>query len=116
MSRYFHRSTYVSKNNKLSSPGNDAIPLKQLGSCYIKPITYLTNWGFSRVHIPQRLENGQVLPIFEKGDSLLMEIYRPVVIFFSVKHKTWSVLSLFIHNMCIYVSEYEKHWMLHDSP
>lgn len=71
------------KLKNLKSSGFDEIPsflIKRVLLFIIKPITHLINLSFCCGEFPDRLKLGKVIPILKKGDSQLIENYRPITI------------------------------------
>ena len=52
--------------------------LKQIAPTIIKPLTLLINQVFNTAIFPDRLKLAKVIPVFKKGDSKLINNYRPI--------------------------------------
>ena len=52
--------------------------LKQIAPTIIKPLTLLINQVFNTGIFPDRLKLAKVIPVFKKGDSKLINNYRPI--------------------------------------
>ena len=52
--------------------------LKQIAPTIIKPLTLLINQVFNTGIFPERLKLAKVTPVFKKGDSNLINNYRPI--------------------------------------
>ena len=52
--------------------------LKQISPTIITPLTLLINQVFNTGIFPERLKLAKVIPVFKKGDSKLINNYRPI--------------------------------------
>lgn len=64
-----------------NSSGDDGISnkmIKRMAPFILKPLTYIINASLLSGIFPSRLKTAVVKPLFKKGDSLLLENYRPI--------------------------------------
>ena len=76
-------------NNLKSKPtcGHDGISTKLLKACkneICKPLTLIINQMLSTGIFPDTLKVAKVIPLFKKGDDLLLDNYRPISILPSI--------------------------------
>ena len=64
-----------------NSAGHDGISnscLKQIIPDIVKPLTHIFNLSLCSGVVPQKMKLAKVVPIFKKGDALLVNNYRPI--------------------------------------
>ena len=72
---------YISEIKSKASSGQDRLSnklLKVIGKEISKPLTIIINQAFNTGIFPQKLKVAKVVPVYKKGDSNLIENYRPV--------------------------------------
>lgn len=65
------------------SAGPDEVPLiilKKSGYLILKPLVFLINLSFTTGCFPSNIKTSRVIPIYKKGNSQLLQNYRPVAI------------------------------------
>ena len=86
----------VNKLKPKRSWGFDGVPdfvMRSVGSCIVKPLTYIINFSFETGIFPAKLKLSVVTPIFKRDDPADVSNYRPV-----------SLLSCFhkVIELCMY--------------
>ena len=58
--------------------GFDNFITKKIMSCIIEPFTYICNLSLRTGVFPNKMKLAKIIPIFKKGDPLLISNYRPI--------------------------------------
>ena len=77
----------VGKLASKKSAGHDGLSnfcLKAIIPEIVKPLTYIFNLSISSGIVPQKMKLAKVVPIFKKGDALVVSNYRPISLLTSI--------------------------------
>lgn len=89
-------STVIHSLNKSNSTGPDGISSKilQIANDYISdPLSYIINRSFQLGIFPTSFKCAKVIPIFKKGNTRLVENYRPI----SLLNNMSKILEKLVH-------------------
>ena len=87
-----------------NSAGFDGIStnlLKNIMPGILKPITLILNQSLATGIFPDKLKIAKVIPLYKKGDCLIMDNYRPVSLLTSIS----KIFEKTVHNQ---ISKYFK--------
>ena len=90
----------VGKLTNKKSAGHDGLSnfcLKAIIPEIVKPLTYIFNLSISSGIVPQKMKLAKVVPIFKKGDALIVSNYRPISLLTSIS----KILEKIIHSRTV---------------
>lgn len=74
----------LKKSNSFGIDGISSNFLKSVTHFIVKPLTYLVNMSIESAIFPEILKTARVIPLYKKGDNMLLENYRPISLLSSI--------------------------------